>query len=81
MDRTAADRMGMLATVINAIYLKDALEQAGARARVMTAVPMAPFAENYSAEAADAALRAGEIVVFGAVLQRTPVSMDAPPRM
>lgn len=76
MDRTSADRMGMLATVINAICLKDAIERAGARARVMTAVAMAPFAEPYSAEAADAALSAGEIVVFGAGLGIPFLSTD-----
>ena len=76
MDRTAADRMGMLATVINAIYVKDALEQAGARARVMTAIAMPPFAQLYSAEAADEALRAGEIVVFGAGLGIPFLSTD-----
>ena len=45
MDRTAADRMGMLATVINSICLKDALARAGADAVVMTAVAMPPFAD------------------------------------
>ena len=45
MDRTEADRMGMLATVINAICVKDALVRQGAEAVVMTAVPMYPFAE------------------------------------
>lgn len=76
MDRTAADRMGMLATVINAIYLKDAIERAGKRASVMTAVPMAPFAENYSAEAAVKHLEAGEVVVFGAGLGIPFLSTD-----
>ena len=76
MDRTSADRMGMLATVINSVYLKDAIERAGAHARVMTAVPMAPFAENYSAEAADAALTAGEIVILGAGLGIPFLSTD-----
>ena len=68
--------MGMLATVINSVYLKDAIERAGAHARVMTAVPMAPFAENYSAEAADAALTAGEIVILGAGLGIPFLSTD-----
>lgn len=76
MDRTAADRMGMLATVINSIYLKDALERAGARARVMTAVAMAPFAQHYSAEEADRALQSGEIVIFGAGLGIPFLSTD-----
>ena len=76
MDRTAADRMGMLATVINAICLKDALVRAGVGAAVMTAVPMAPLAENYSAESAIAHLEAGEIVVFGAGLGIPFLSTD-----
>ena len=76
MDRTAADRMGMLATVINAICLKDALIRAGKSATVMTAVPMAPLAEPYSAEAAKAALSEGKIVVFGAGLGIPFLSTD-----
>ena len=76
MDRTDADRMGMLATVINAICLKDALVRAGVKSSVMTAVPMAPLAENYSAEAAVKKLEAGEIVVFGAGLGIPFLSTD-----
>lgn len=76
MDRTEADRMGMLATVINAICLKDAICRAGADAVVMTAVPMYPFAQNYSADAAKAALAAGKIVVFGAGLGIPFLSTD-----
>jgi uridylate kinase len=66
MDRTDADRMGMLATVINSICIKDALVRAGADAVVMTAVPMYPFAEIYSSDAAKAALSEGKIVILGA---------------
>ena len=76
MDRTDADRMGMLATVINSICLKDALVRAGAEARVMTAVPMYPFAEVYSSQAAKMALEAGKIVVFGAGLGIPFLSTD-----
>ncbi len=76
MDRTAADRMGMLATVINSICLKDALVRAGAEAAVMTAVPMAPLAEVYSADAAIAELESGKIVVFGAGLGIPFLSTD-----
>ena len=76
MDRTSADRMGMLATVINAICLKEAIERAGRRAAVMTAVPMAPFAENYSAEAAVEHLERGDVVVFGAGLGIPFLSTD-----
>lgn len=76
MDRTDADRMGMLATVINAICLKDAIVRSGIDAVVMTAVPMSPFAEAYSAEAAIAHLEAGRIVVFGAGLGIPFLSTD-----
>lgn len=76
MNRTSADRMGMLATVINCICLKDALERCGAKASVMTAVPMSPLADVYSAEAASAALSAGEIVIFGAGLGIPFLSTD-----
>ena len=76
MDRISADRMGMLATVINAICLKEAIERAGRRAAVMTSVPMAPFAENYSSEAAVAHLERGEVVIFGAGLGIPFLSTD-----
>lgn len=76
MDRTAADRMGMLATVINSICLKDALVRAGVGARVLTSVAMAPFAEPYSAEAAVAALEAGEVAVLGGGLGIPFLSTD-----
>ncbi len=76
MDRTSADRMGMLATVINAICLKEAIERAGKKAHVMTAVPMSPFAENYTAEAAVRHLDDGDIVVFGAGLGIPFLSTD-----
>ncbi len=66
MDRTNADRMGMLATVINCICMKDALVRAGVDATVMTAVPMYPFADVYSSDAAKEALSAGKIVILGA---------------
>ena len=76
MDRTSADRMGMLATVINSICLKDAIKRAGADAVVMTAVPMAPFAENYSSDVAKKYLSEGKIVVFGAGLGIPFLSTD-----
>jgi uridylate kinase len=76
MDRTLADRMGMLATVINCICLKDALLRTGARSSVMTAVPMSPMAEPYTAEAAKAKLSSGEVVIFGAGLGIPFLSTD-----
>lgn len=76
MDRTLADRMGMLATVINSICLKDALERAGVGAAVLTSVPMSPFAEPYTAEAAVAHLEAGRVVVLGGGLGIPFLSTD-----
>ena len=76
MDRVDADRMGMLATVINAICLKDAIIRQGAEAVVMTAVPMSPFAEPYSSNEAKKALSEGKIVVFGAGLGIPFLSTD-----
>ena len=76
MDRTDADRMGMLATVINSICLKDAINRAGGEAVVMTSVPMYPFAEPYSSDAAKAALSAGKIVILGAGLGIPFLSTD-----
>lgn len=65
MDRCRADRMGMLATVINAIAIKDAVIQAGGRAVVMTPDEMTGFSEKYSEDKAAEELRSGRIVVFG----------------
>ena len=76
MDRVDADRMGMLATVINAICLKDAIIRQGAEAVVMTSVPMFPFAEPYSSGEAKKALSEGKIVVFGAGLGIPFLSTD-----
>lgn len=76
MDRTAADRMGMLATVINSIYLKDALIRAGVGCEVMTAVSMEPFARPYSMESAVSALESGKVVVLGAGLGIPFLSTD-----
>ena len=76
MDRVAADRMGMLATVINSICLKDAVIRAGADAVVMTAVPMQPLADAYSSETAKKLLEDGKIVIFGAGLGIPFLSTD-----
>ena len=76
MDRTSADHMGMLATVINSICLKEALIRAGADAVVMSAVNMAPFASQYTAESAKAELEQGRIVIFGAGLGIPFLSTD-----
>lgn len=76
MDRIAADRMGMLATVINSICLKDALIRAGADAVVMSSVPMSPIAEDYSSDLARRYLSEGKIVIFGCGLGIPFLSTD-----
>src|SRR4051794_37954536 len=66
MDRARADYMGMLATVINALALQDALENAGQPTRVQTAITMAQIAEPYIPLRATRHLEKGRIVVFAA---------------
>lgn len=65
MNRTRADNMGMLATVMNSLALCEALEQLGVRARVMSAVAMQPIAEQFVARDAVKHLEDGEVVIFG----------------
>src|SRR6516162_1915561 len=66
MDRVTADHMGMLATVINALALQDALEKTGIPARVMTAIEMHQVAEPYIRRRAIRHLEKGRIVIFAA---------------
>ena len=90
MERSRADHMGMLATVMNALALCDVFEQVGARACVMTMVDMPRFAEPYSRREAERRLKAGEIVIFacgtgspffstdtGAVLKAAEIGAEA----
>ena len=65
MDRTRADHMGMLATVINALGVADALEQLGVPVRVQTAITMQQVAEPYIRNRAVRHLEKGRVVVFG----------------
>jgi uridylate kinase len=66
MDRARADYMGMLATVINALALQDALESVGQPTRVQTAITMAQVAEPYIPLRALRHLEKGRVVVFAA---------------
>jgi uridylate kinase len=90
MDRSTADSMGMLGTIINALAAKDAVIRAGGKALVMTSTFMEPYAKRYSADEARAALSAGNIVFFaggtgnpyfstdtGAVLRGVEIEADA----
>ncbi|HHY90932.1 MAG TPA: UMP kinase [Clostridiales bacterium] len=66
MDRTTADYMGMLATVINALALQDALESIGIVTRVQTAIEMRQIAEPYIRRRAVRHLEKGRVVIFAA---------------
>ena len=65
MERTRADHMGMLATVINALALADCLEQRGVPVRVQTAIEMPRIAEPYIRGKAVRHLEKGRVVIFG----------------
>jgi len=66
MDRAQADYMGMLATVMNALALQDALAKAGVPVAVLSGLPVAGVVEGYSRQAALAHLAAGRVVIFAA---------------
>ncbi len=66
MDRSQADYMGMLATVLNALALQDALERAGVYTRVMSAIEMQAVAEPYIRRRAMRHMEKGRVVIFAA---------------
>ena len=90
LQRSHADGMGMLATVMNAIAVADVLEQHGMDARVLTAVEMNKFAEYFTRDKANRYLNEGKVVLFaagtgnpyfstdtGAVLRGVEIEADA----
>ena len=90
LQRTHADSMGMLATVMNAIAVADVLEQHGMEARVLTAVEINKFAEYFTRDLANRYLNEGKVVLFaagtgnpyfstdtGAVLRGVEIEADA----
>jgi uridylate kinase len=66
MERTSADHMGMLATIMNSLALQDALEKSGIQTRVQTAISMHEVAEPYIRRRAARHLERGRIVIFAA---------------
>lgn len=66
MDRVTGDHMGMLATVMNGLAMRDALERAGIRSRVMSAIPMSGVVEHYDRRTAIRYLTASDVVIFSA---------------
>lgn len=66
MQRASADYMGMLATVINALAMQNALEQIGVQTRVQSAIPMATVCEPYIRRRAQRHMEKGRVVIFAA---------------
>jgi uridylate kinase len=66
MDRSSADHMGMLATIINSLALQDALEKMGLQTRLQTAIAMHEIAEPYILRRAIRHLERGRVVIIGA---------------
>jgi len=66
MDRAQADYMGMLATVMNALAMQNALERVGVATRVQSAIPMASVCEPYIRRRAERHMEKGRVVIFGA---------------
>ena len=66
MERVTGDQMGMLATVMNALAMRDALERAGIPTRVMSAIQMSGVVEHYDRRHAIRHLQSGDVVIFSA---------------
>ncbi len=66
MERVTGDHMGMLATVMNALAMRDALERASIATRVMSAIPMSGVVEHYDRRTAIRHLKANDVVIFSA---------------
>jgi uridylate kinase len=66
MDRSAADQMGMLATIMNALAMRDALESVGAPAEILSALPIPGVVEGFDYRVANRLLTAGKVVLFAA---------------
>ena len=81
IDRATADYMGMLATVMNALALQDALEKAGQPSRVQSAIHMAEVAEPYIRRRALRHLEKGRVVIFAAGIGQPFLTTDTPAAM
>ncbi|MCL1996689.1 MAG: uridine monophosphate kinase [Defluviitaleaceae bacterium] len=79
IDKTKADQMGMLATVINSMYLCERLIAAGQTAQVFTPFSVGTFTTPYSKEAAERTLKDGGVVIFGGGLGHPFFSTDTVP--
>ncbi len=81
IDRATADYMGMLATVMNALALQDALEKAGQESRVLSAIHMAEVCEPYIPRRALRHLEKGRVVIFAAGIGQPFLTTDTPAAM
>ena len=81
IDRATADYMGMLATVMNALALQDAVEKAGNQCRVQSAIHMAEIAEPYIRRRAVRHLEKGRVVIFAAGIGQPFLTTDTPAAM
>ena len=77
LGRISADQMGMLATVMNAIAMRDALERANIPARVMSAIPMSGVVDHYDRRKAIHHLNQGRVVIFSAGTGNPLVTTDS----
>ncbi|CAA0115612.1 Uridylate kinase [BD1-7 clade bacterium] len=66
LDRVTGDHMGMLATVMNALAMRDALERANISTKVMSAIPMSGVTDHYDRRKALRSLAGGDVVIFSA---------------
>lgn len=66
LDRVTGDHMGMLATVMNALAMRDSLERSNITSRVMSAIPMSGIVDHYDRRGAIRYLESGEVVIFAA---------------
>lgn len=66
LDRVTGDHMGMLATVMNALAMRDSLERSNIATRVMSAIPMSGVVDHYDRRKAQRALSDGDVVIFSA---------------
>ncbi|MFO1258866.1 MAG: UMP kinase [Gammaproteobacteria bacterium] len=77
LGRISADQMGMLATVMNAIAMRDALERADIPTRVMSAIPMSGVVDHYDRRKAVHHLKQGRVVIFSAGTGNPLVTTDS----
>lgn len=77
IDRVTGDHMGMLATVMNALALRDAFEKANVHTRVMSAIPMSGLVEHFDRRNAIYHLQSGHVVIFSAGTGNPLVTTDS----